>query len=187
MSVKPTLDKARLDLMQRGDRLEETVVAVVANLNGGIAKRELKTVLNALNLKPEQGKIVQADGPGPGNVVSLFLEHENVTEVFVGLGQHGIRAEAIAKGVAQDVQKYLVAKDASGQIQTAVGEHLADQLLLPMALMGGGRFTTTDISQHTRTNIDIIRRFLDVDVKTTQIGRKCWTIDVVNPTDTIEV
>ena len=164
--------------MDRGERISERAVAVVANLKRDIANRELKSLLKAMNLKPEQGEIIHVDGPGPGNVVSLFLQHENVTEVFVGLGQHGVRAEAIGKAVAQQAQKYLPARAADYNIQTAIGEHLADQLLLPMALLGGGVFTTTDITQHTHTNIDIIRRFLDVDIKLTQNGRKCWTVDV---------
>ncbi|MEP3891057.1 MAG: RNA 3'-terminal phosphate cyclase [Hellea sp.] len=178
LSVKPNGASERLELIERGERNSEKIVAVVANLKRDIANRELKTILKALNLKPEQGEIVHAEGPGPGNVVSLFLEHENVTEVFVGLGRHGVRAEGVAKGVVQEAQKYLQARDASNGAQTAVGEHLADQLLLPMALLGGGVFTTMDITQHTRTNIDIIRRFLDVDIKLTQNGRKCWTITV---------
>ena len=178
MSVKPTNETHALSLEDRGARTGEKVIAIVANLSEGIAKRELKTLLNAMNLKPEQGEIIHAEGPGPGNAVTLFLEHENVTEVFIGLGEHGVRAEAVAKKVVHQAQKYLPAKDGSGQISTAVGEHLADQLLLPMALFGGGVFTTTDISQHTRTNIDIIKRFLDVDIKMTQLGRKCWKVEV---------
>jgi RNA 3'-terminal phosphate cyclase (ATP) len=133
-----------------------------------------------MNFKPEQGEIIHVEGPGPGNAVSLFLEHENVTEVFVGLGQHGVRAESVGKGVAHQAQKYLPAKSATGDIKTGIGEHLADQLLLPMALLGGGVFTTTDITQHTHTNIDIIRRFLDVGIKLTQNGRKCWTVEIIN-------
>ena len=178
MAVNPTTETQALSLEDRGKRTGERVVAVVANLSEGIAKRELKTLLNAMNLKPEQGEIIHAEGPGPGNAVTLFLEHENVTEVFIGLGEHGVRAEAVAKKVVHQAQKYLPAKDGSGQISTAVGEHLADQLLLPMALFDGGVFTTTDISQHTRTNIDIIKRFLDVDIKMSQLGRKCWKVDV---------
>ena len=49
----------------------------------------------------------------------------------------------------------------------AVGEHLADQLLLPMALCGGGSFTTTHISQHAETNMDVIARFLPVKFSVT--------------------
>lgn len=178
LSVKPNGAPERLELIDRGERISEKVVAVLANLKRDIANRELKTILSALNLKPEQGEIIHAEGPGPGNAVSLFLEHENVTEVFVGLGRHGVRAEGVAKGVVQEAQKYIQARAASNGLPTAVGEHLADQLLLPMALLGGGVFTAMDITQHTHTNIDIIRRFLDVNIKLTQNGRKCWTVSV---------
>lgn len=179
MTVKPTIETHALALEDRGKRTGENVVAVVANLKRDIANRELKTLIKDLNLSTDQGKIIHAEGPGPGNAVTLFLAHENVTEVFVGLGEHGVRAEAVAKKVVHQAQKYLPATDGSGKISTAVGEHLADQLLLPMAVFGGGVFTTTDISQHTRTNIDIIKRFLDVEVNMTQLGRKCWKIEVV--------
>jgi len=179
MAVKPTTETHALALEDRGDRTGESVVAVVANLKGDIANRELKTLIKDLGLSTVQGEIIHAEGPGPGNAVTLFLEHQNVTEVFIGLGEHGVRAEAVAKNVVHQAQKYLPAKDGSGKISTAVGEHLADQLLLPMALFGGGVFTTTDISQHTRTNINIIKQFLDVEIKMTQLGRKCWRIEVL--------
>jgi RNA 3'-terminal phosphate cyclase (ATP) len=39
------------------------------------------------------------------------------------------------------------------------GPYLADQLLLPFALAGGGSFTTVKPSQHARTARDIIERF----------------------------
>lgn len=179
MAVQPTNETHALSLDDRGKRIGEKVVAVVANLKRDIAIRELTTLLKALNLSEEQGEIIHAEGPGPGNAVTLFLEHENVTEVFIGLGEHGVRAEAVAKKVVHQAQKYLPAKDGSGKINTAVGEHLADQLLLPMALFDGGAFTATDISQHTRTNIDIIKRFIDAEITMTQLGRKCWRVEVL--------
>lgn len=178
LSVMPIESSRSLDLRDRGNRIDESVVAIVANLSDSIATRELNTILKVLNLKPEQGEIIHAESPGPGNVVSLFLEHENVTEVFVGLGQHGVRAEAVAKGVAQRAQKYIFAQDANDLAHAAVDEHLADQLLLPMALLSGGIFTTTGISQHTRTNIEIVKRFLDVEIKLIQSGRRFWTVEV---------
>ena len=180
LTVKPTQTPERLELTDRGAPVGTKAVVIVANLKRDIANRELKTVLNAMNLAPEQGEITHVEGPGPGNVVTLFMEYENVTEVFIGLGQYGVRAEAVGKSVVKQAQNYMPARNAAGDINTAVGEHLADQLLLPMALFGGGIFTTTDISQHTYTNIDIIRRFLDVEIKLTQNGRKCWTVEVTN-------
>ena len=178
LSVKPIEDVKPLELLSRGERISERVTAVVANLKGDIAAREIKTILHGLNLAPEQGQIIHTDGPGPGNVASLFLEYENVTQVFTGIGQHGVRAETLAKTIVADAQKYLQANSADGQHRTAVCEHLADQLLLPMALMKGGALTAMEITQHTRTNIDIIRRFLDVNITLRQNGRKCWTIEV---------
>jgi len=41
-----------------------------------------------------------------------------------------------------------------------VGEHLADQLLIPLALAGAGSFLTTPLSLHATTNIHVIEKFL---------------------------
>lgn len=178
LDVRPTANSQALDLMARGPRTQTRVVAVVSNLKRDIANREVKALMKGLSLSADQGEIIHADSPGPGNVVTLFLDHQNVTEVFTGLGENGVRAEAVAKTVLREAQSYLSATDPSGTVDTAVGEHLADQLLLPMALMGGGVFTTTDITQHTRTNIDIITMFLDVKITTQPLGRKCWKVEV---------
>ena len=48
--------------------------------------------------------------------------------------------------------------------------HLADQLLLPMALGEGGSFTTLAPSTHTMTNIEIIQRFIDVPITVEELG-----------------
>ena len=49
-----------------------------------------------------------------------------------------------------------------------VGEHLADQLLLPLALAGRGTFVTTRLTRHATTNIDVIRQFVDVAIESTR-------------------
>ena len=96
----------------------------------------------------------------------------------MGLGEYGVKAETIAKRLADEAQRYSVAHDSLNSFQPAVGEFLADQLLLPMALFKGGVFTTTDISEHFRTNVEIIKRFLLVQIETTQLGRTCWRVVV---------
>ena len=45
-----------------------------------------------------------------------------------------------------------------------VGEHLADQLLLPLALAGSGAFATLPLSLHAATQIELVPRFLDVRI-----------------------
>ena len=87
----------------------------------------------------------------------ITLELEHVTKVFTALGEKAVRAESVAKAVMNEARRYI----ASG---AAVGEHLADQLLLPMALASGGRFTADAVSQHATTNGEVIARFLPVNI-----------------------
>lgn len=49
-----------------------------------------------------------------------------------------------------------------------VGIHLADQLLIPMALGGGGSFRTLQPTAHTLTNAEVIRKFLAVPIRLEQ-------------------
>ena len=64
-----------------------------------------------------------------------------------------LAAEKVADLVAAKVRAYL-------DSPAAVGEHLADQLALPMALAGGGSFTTCQPSSHLTTNLAVIEHFL---------------------------
>lgn len=65
------------------------------------------------------------------------------------------------------LRQHLTAVEAAQAYLTAnvpVGEHLADQLLIPLALAGGGSFVTTTPTPHTRTNAEVIGLFLDIGV-----------------------
>ena len=59
-----------------------------------------------------------------------------------------------------------------------VGRYLADQLLVPFALAGGGRFRTSKPSQHTLTNIEVIQRFLEVKISVEQLSDTAWEISL---------
>ena len=49
------------------------------------------------------------------------------------------------------------------QSDAAIEPHLADQLILPMALAKGeSRFTTSQITRHLTTNIWLVQQFLPV-------------------------
>jgi RNA 3'-terminal phosphate cyclase (ATP) len=113
---------------------------------------------------------------GPGNALLVTLEHEYLTEVFSAIGEKSLRAEDVARKVVKEVREFIV----SG---AAVGEHLADQLLLPMALAGGGRFSTASVSQHTITNAEVISRFLPVAITAAQdVGGKRQLVTVASLT-----
>jgi RNA 3'-terminal phosphate cyclase (ATP) len=154
VQIEPAKQWKPLHLLDRGEVKRKHAVAMVAALPGAIAKRELEKVAQRLTWSPEQLEIRQLpESWGPGNVLTIEIESEHVTEVFTGFGSKGITAEAVAEDVARQARRYLADN-------VPVGQYLADQLLLPLALAGGGAFRTQNPSQHTTTNIDVIRQFL---------------------------
>lgn len=56
--------------------------------------------------------------------------------------------------------------------------HLADQLLVPMALAGGGSFRTVQPTAHTLTNAGVVQRFLNVSIAIDAESRDVYRITV---------
>lgn len=169
LSVKPWANRTRLEIPAR-DRevpVEKSALAVVADLPGEIAVRELAVVKQMLNVEESNARIFQAGpGQGPGNVlmVKLAWKGAGMTEVFTGLGERGRTAESVATEVCREVRQYLTS-------QAYVGEHLADQLIVPMALGLGGQFVTSVATEHLRTNLNVVSMFLPIQSKIEDIRR----------------
>ena len=89
-----------------------------------------------------------------------MLHHGGLREHATAFGERRKPAEAVADEAIDELERYLAAP-------VPVGEHLADQLLLPMALAGGGRFRTLPLSLHARTQLELIPRFLGVEFSVT--------------------
>jgi RNA 3'-terminal phosphate cyclase (ATP) len=154
-AITPCAALQPLDLVERGRLVATRARALVANLPISIAHRELDTLRGKLALSDAEPRSVIA--MGPGNVVLIELEHEHVTEVVTGFGEKGTAAEVVARRAAKEAIRYLAA-------DAPVGEHLADQLIIPQALAGRGTFRTGPLSLHTRTNIDVVSAFLPVQL-----------------------
>lgn len=163
---------AHMDLPERGDIKRRLAKVVICHLPRNIADRELGIVQKKLSW-PKKWHAVEtpANAIAPGNFVSLEIESEQVTEVFTGFGERTVAAEAVADQAALAARRYLAS-------EAAVGEYLADQLLLPMALAGGGSFTTLPPSRHTTTNIEVIQKFLDIPIACEQTTNRVWQIKV---------
>ncbi len=165
VAIEPSVTLQPLILDERGPLRALRAAALVAALPPDIAERELRTLQRALAPEACSGRTLQdSRSAGPGNVVSVEIESAALTEVVTGFGEKNLRAEAVAKGVAEEVRAYLD----SG---AAAGEYLADQLLIPLALAGAGSFTSGPLSAHATTNIEVIRRFLDVDFRVEPAGK----------------
>jgi RNA 3'-terminal phosphate cyclase (ATP) len=139
----------------RGALVARSATALFAGLPFEIADREIATARRALTDWPEHAFAVRQlpQEEGPGNILLLEARFEQVTEIVSGFGQLGVSAEMVAKTAAARMAGYLASA-------AFAGPYLADQLLLPFALAGGGAFTTVKPSEHSLTSAALIERFL---------------------------
>jgi RNA 3'-terminal phosphate cyclase (ATP) len=171
-TIVPTGKLEPLEILERGEITRQAGTAVTAALPGGIARRELERLANRLKWPAECFVQKQAEHTcSPGNYALVQLTSRHLTETFSAIGRRGVTAEQVADGVVDQVRAYL-ASDAP------VGECLADQLLLPLALAGGGRYRTATLTNHTHTNIEVIQQFLPVAIRTSPAPDGSFLVEI---------
>lgn len=150
-----------LELIERGPERGRRARAIVSALPRHIAERELSILHAMLEMRPDALDVVtvpEEESAGPGNAVMAILEFAQTTEVFTGFGERGTPAEEVAADAARRARDWLASR-------APVGPHLADQLLVPMALARGGAFVASDWSSHARTQAELVRRFGAAEVR----------------------
>lgn len=134
-------------------------VAAVTNLPAHIPNRMARrahNLLQEMGLRPNIREI-RARGAAPGAGIFLWLPQAG----FTSLGRQGLPADKVAETAVAQLAAFI-------DNNTAVDHHLADQLLLPLALaQGAATYTTDALTQHTLTNAQLLRQWLDVDIQIT--------------------
>jgi len=141
---------------QRGRLRRISGVAVAAALPAHIAQRIRNRAANLLDAAglPHDIQPQRTASVSPGAGIFLTAEYEYARAGFSALGAKGKPSEV----VAQEAVEALLAFEHSG---AAVDEHLADQLVLPLALLKTPTtFQTERISEHARTNLWVVEQFL---------------------------
>ena len=152
--VNPVTTGERLKLLERGEPVARNATTFTAKIPQHVSQRELRQVIKKLNWRAEDLTEVNVESFGPGNLISLRMEFDNSIEQCESVAQWNVRAERVAGSAISQLQRFVNSK-------AVVGEYLADQLLLPMALFSGGSFITHELSQHAKTNIEVINQFID--------------------------
>ena len=162
--------------------MERRVRALSSGIPANVAARELKKIQSKTNW-PWKELLANTNvrSSGPGNVLFIELEYENVAAIFTGFGKIGRRAESVASGALKEARMFI-------DSETPVNEYLADQLLLPMAIAADraklqSRFVTHIVSGHTETHIDLLQRFLDVSIEVLREDDDGRIEIVVSPND----
>ena len=158
-----------IELVDAGPVTGRRATVITARLPTHVAERELAVVDQRLGFTAHEHELREVRDGGPANVLLLEVERDGVRELITSLGEKHLRAELVAQRACDDLAAYLAA-------DVPVGEHLADQLLLPLAIAGGGKFRAAPLSLHATTNIETIQHFLDVSISvgpggTVTVGR----------------
>jgi RNA 3'-terminal phosphate cyclase (ATP) len=143
---------------ERGRLLAVRGESVAAKLKTDVAQRQREAVLarlwEARRIEAEI-EVGEMAAESPGSFLYLEAEFEAGRAAFGWLGEKGVRPEILGDRAARRLLHFLEDEEAS-----AVDPHLADQLVVPLCLSGGGgRITTGEVTTHLETVAQVAALF----------------------------
>jgi RNA 3'-terminal phosphate cyclase (ATP) len=162
VDLEPVLGWRRVSWLEAGEVTSRAAQALVTNQSSTDAVTLLRRVRQVQPWQDVDARPTPAPGSrGPGLALVLTLQRTPfAATVFEPIERRRAIDDAVSAALAET--------DALERTAAPVCEHLADQLLIPMALAGGGTFRATRLSQHTRTNAAVLRQLLDVPIALTE-------------------
>ena len=116
--------------------------------------RRAHNLLADAGLKPHI-EAVRERGQAPGAGIVLWATGGGAS----ALGRKGLPADKVAETAVAEMLAFV-------HNGAAVDKHLADQLLLPMALaQGSSSFTTNELTNHTLTNARLLQQWLKIPIQ----------------------
>jgi len=158
IDITPVESLKGLTILDKGKLLNKEVIIANSKMSPKISEREFRS-FNKILQDPSIESVVSEDNDSlcPGNAFSFLAEYENVTYLTSALAEFGITSELIGKNIGISARDYLAS-------DIPIDPYLADQLLLPLALAGNGSFKTGKLTNHFKTNIEVIKYFLSVEI-----------------------
>lgn len=166
-----TQTEASFDLTELGSVMMHEGLAISSRIAKHVSERELQHLQKRSKWSYDRLEHQAVNSPGAGNVVSLRTHFKQHTAVCESIGTLGVSAERVAGRAVQAMSELLKA-------EVPVCEHLADQLLLPMALGYGGRFMSVEPSQHTKTHCEVIAMLTQRQVSMQQVNKHAWLLEL---------
>ncbi|MGC8940706.1 MAG: RNA 3'-terminal phosphate cyclase [Candidatus Nanoarchaeia archaeon] len=149
----PIKNPKRLDLLEQGELFDIKAFSVASeNLKQkNVAERQLSAFCSSLHGYKIKTFSEYCKTKSPGSSLYAHALFSNCKLAASALGEPGKPAEQIGQEVAFELEKEIK----SG---ATVDKHLADQLI-PFLALFGGQFITSEITQHTKTNIWVCEQF----------------------------
>jgi len=152
------------DLLEPGRLHRVWGLSAASHLPPHVVQRQRQRAVELLQkagLRAEIEELTDAPTRTPaskGSFVFLAAECEHVTVGFSALGAPGKPAERVAEEAVRDLRAW-------SRTGAALDPHLADQVLLPLAIAGEpATFTTSAVTSHLLTNAWVVTQFLPLRV-----------------------
>jgi RNA 3'-terminal phosphate cyclase (ATP) len=157
------------DFLERGDLQEITGTSLVANLPLSIATRQKLSATRLLKDCSPSIKTEEVKAFSPGTFIFLKAKYQNALAGFSALGERGKPAEKVGEEAAKMFSDY-------HQSQIALEPHLADQIILYLAASRQSfSFTTSQITNHLRTHIWLLEKFLELKININETENRIST------------
>jgi len=153
--IKPWKNRRGIDLMDCGsvESIEVYSLASKPLQAQEVSERQVKGFIKEVSVNHEVGRLRReyVDSSSPGSCLLAVSVHQFSRKGSCMVGERGLRSEEIGRQVASALLKE-IGSDAGLDL------HMADQII-PYIALAGGRIRTSEITQHARTNVDIVNRF----------------------------
>lgn len=173
MTVSPSGPLTPLHLGETTVLSRLRLQGIVSDLSEAVARRELTAAAELLKGHSLELASGMVRSPGPGNALWLVARDEGtgICNVFSAIGDPNAEAEEIGRSVAEAFLAW-------SERGTSVDAHLADQLMLPIALAGSGSFTCNELTLHSRTNIEVIHAFTGHRLRAWDLGDNRYRVEL---------
>ena len=161
-----------LALEERGRFKGIDGVCFTQKLPDHIAERMASTARKTLvGQTPIKLVMDRRQGHSVGAGLLLFAEYENTVLASDALGEKGISSEKLGEQAAISLLEEM---EGGGTLD----RHAADQLLPYLSLAAGpSTFLVNELTMHFRTQVEMIRKFVDVRIET-EARQKGWQVSV---------
>ena len=162
--IQPVKEWKELVLTESGEVRSRKGKILLSHLPDDIGQRQVRLLKNKLNWPVdcfEQKQVKPAHGPG--NAVVADIQRGEHVEVFTGFGQRNMSSGKMIQQMIHEIREYMAC-------DAPVGEHLSDQLMLPLALSRKGRYRMAKASSHAWTNLSVIDTFLPNRITMVELG-----------------
>ncbi len=155
VEVSPIKGKPQINLTERGKLLNVKLVSIASEdlKAANVVERQISGFKSKLNpdisVKTFPNYVKTLSTGSSAYAHALF---SNCKLGCSALGERGKKAEDVGKDCAEGLTKEI-------NSSAAVDKHLADQLI-PFLGLFSGEFVTSEITEHTKTNIWVVEQFI---------------------------